>query len=131
MATPMAALAETAARMPGLGVMLSDSIGQTVWEKFVALLALSAATALLRTRMGPILAHPETCALLRQLREEAMAVAQAAGQPLPAGLTHETMAKLALMPPQSGRQWQETWNVASRWNRTFCPAACMHWASRW
>jgi len=96
----MAALAETAARMPGLGIKLSDNIGQTVWEKFVALSALSAATALLRTSMGPILAHPETCALLRQLLEEAMAVAQAAGQPMRAGLTDETMAKLALMPPQ-------------------------------
>ncbi len=96
----MAALAGSAARMPGLGVKLSDDIARTVWEKFVALAALSAATALLRSPMGPILAHPETRTLQRQLVDEAVAVAAAAGQPMRDGLADEIMAKLAAMPPQ-------------------------------
>jgi 2-dehydropantoate 2-reductase len=96
----MASLAESATRMPGLGIKLSDNIRQTIWEKFVVLASLSGATSLLRARMGAILAHPETRALQRQLVDEAIAVAQAAGQPMREGLADETMAQLAAMPPQ-------------------------------
>ncbi len=96
----MAALAQTADQMAGLKVKLSPDIGQTIWEKFVALAALSAATTLLRARMGAILAHPETRALQRQLIDEVVAVAVASGQPLRAGLADEVMGKLAAMPAQ-------------------------------
>ncbi len=96
----MAELAATADRMPGLHVNLATDIGQAIWEKFVALAALSASTSLLRSRMGPILAHPETRILQRQLIDEVVAVAQAAGQPLRDGLSDEIMAKLAAMPLQ-------------------------------
>ncbi len=96
----MADFAASAARMPGLAVKLSDDIRQAIWEKFVTLTALSAATSLLRARMGAILAHPETRALQRQLVDEAVAVAAACGVVLRAGLAEEVMKKLAAMPPQ-------------------------------
>lgn len=95
----MANLAAAAAGLPGLTVKLSDNARQTVWEKFVTLASLSGATTLLRARMGAILAHPETRALQRQLIDETLAVAQAEGVALRAGLGDEVMAKLALMPP--------------------------------
>ena len=95
----MAKLANSAAGLPGLTVKLSDNARQTVWEKFVTLASLSGATTLLRARMGAILAHPETRAFQRQLIDETLAVAQAEGVALRAGLGDEVMAKLALMPP--------------------------------
>jgi 2-dehydropantoate 2-reductase len=95
----MANLAAAAAGLPGLTVKLSDNARQTVWEKFVRLASLSGTTTLLRARMGAILAHPETRAFQRQLIDETLAVAQAEGVALRAGLGDEVMAKLALMPP--------------------------------
>jgi 2-dehydropantoate 2-reductase len=94
----MAAFAAAGQRSEGLGVTLSDAIGRVTWEKFVALSSLSGATALLRARMGAILAHPETRALQRQLVDEAISVARAAGQPMRDDLGDEVMAKLAGMP---------------------------------
>lgn len=76
----------------------TDDIRSALWEKFIALSSLSATTSLLRAPMGAILGHPETRALQRQLVEEAVAVAAAAGVPQRAGLVDEVMAKLAAMP---------------------------------
>jgi 2-dehydropantoate 2-reductase len=95
----MANLAAAAAGLPGLTVKMSDNARQTVWEKFVTLASLSGATTLLRARMGAILTHPETRAFQRQLIDETLAVAEAEGVALRAGLGDEVMAKLALMPP--------------------------------
>lgn len=85
--------------LPGLELKLMDAAQQIVWEKFIALASLSGATALLRARMGAILAHPETRAFQRQLVDEAMAVAAARGIPVRPGLGDEVMTKLAAMPP--------------------------------
>jgi 2-dehydropantoate 2-reductase len=95
----MAALAQATDGLAGLDVKLSDQATHTIWEKFVALSALSGATTLLRARMGAILAHPETLTFQRQLVEEAMAVAQACGVPLRPELADEVMGRLAQMPP--------------------------------
>lgn len=76
----------------------ADDIRAVLWEKFIALTALSATTSLLRAPMGAIPGHPETRALQRQLVEEAVAVAGAAGVPQRAGLVDDVMAKLAGMP---------------------------------
>jgi len=94
----MAELERSSAGLAGLSVKLSDEATQTVWEKFVALASLAGATALLRARMGAILAHPETRAFQRQLIDEAIAVAQARGVALRSGLADEIMTKLAGMP---------------------------------
>ena len=94
----MAELERTAAGLAGLSVKLSDNATQTIWEKFVALASLSGATSLLRARMGAILGNAETRAFQRQLVDEAIAVAQAHGVAMRAGLADEVMGKLAAMP---------------------------------
>ena len=81
-----------------LNARASNSLERAIWEKFVTLSALSATTSLMRASMGQILAHPETRAIQRQLIDESLAVARAAGQPLREGLAEEIMAKLAAMP---------------------------------
>jgi 2-dehydropantoate 2-reductase len=95
----VAAFCAACERASALDATASDAIAGVVWEKFIALASLSAATALLRARMGEILQHPETRALQRQLIDEAVAIGHAAGVPLREGLTDEVMGKLAAMPP--------------------------------
>ena len=95
----MAAWAGLAQGLPGLEVKLADAAEPVIWEKFVALAALSGATSLLRARMGAILGHPVTRAFQRQLVDEAVAVAQARGLVLRDGLADEVMTRLAAMPP--------------------------------
>ncbi len=95
----MAALQQAATGLPGLDLQLSDSATQVIWEKFVVLAAVSGATSLLRARLGPIQAHPETRAFLRQLVDESVSVAPASGIALRAGLANEVMDRIAGMPP--------------------------------
>jgi 2-dehydropantoate 2-reductase len=95
----MADFAAAGARASALDVKLSPDIQATLWEKFIALASLSGTTSLLRARMGQILAHPETRLLQRQLVDEAVAVARAAGQAVRPELADEIMGKLQLMPP--------------------------------
>jgi 2-dehydropantoate 2-reductase len=94
----LARAADSLGGQGGLAVKLSDDATQTVWEKFIALASLSGATSLLRARMGAILGHPEARAFQRQLVDEAVAVAQASGIAMRAGLGDEVMGKLAAMP---------------------------------
>lgn len=94
----MAAFFNACGRATALQAKPTDDIRSVLWEKFIALSSLSATTSLLRAPMGAILAHPETRALQRQLIEEAVAVAEAAGVPQRAGFVDEVMAKLAGMP---------------------------------
>jgi 2-dehydropantoate 2-reductase len=94
----MAAFVAACGRATALQAKLTDDIRSVLWEKFIALSALSATTSLMRAPMGAILGHPETRALQRQLIEEAVAVAEAAGVPQRGGLVDEVMARLAGMP---------------------------------
>jgi 2-dehydropantoate 2-reductase len=95
----MAAFADACGRALALDAKLTDQIELVIWEKFVALTAISGATTLLRANMGQILGHPETRAFYRQLLDETLAVGHAAGQELRAGLADEIMQKVAGMPP--------------------------------
>lgn len=94
----MAAFFAACDRATALQAKPADDIRGVLWEKFIALSALSATTSLLRAPMGAILGHPETRALQRQLVEEAVAVALAAGVPQRADLVEEVMTKLGAMP---------------------------------
>lgn len=117
---PEATRCAAAARLAGQGLQArpTDDIRSTLWERFIALTALSAITSLLRAPMGAILARREARALQRQLREEAVAVAVAvaAGVPQRGGMVDEVMAKLAGCLPASDRRCPMTWHAASRWN---------------
>jgi 2-dehydropantoate 2-reductase len=95
----MAELAQATEGLAGLDLKLSDQATQTIWEKFVALTAVSGSTSLLRARMGAILGHPETALFQRQLVDETIAVAQACGVPMRPELGDEAMGRMAQMPP--------------------------------
>ena len=94
----MTAFFAACCRATALQAKPTDDSRSVLWEKFIGLSAVSASTSLLRAPMGAILGHPETCALQRQLIEEAVAAAEAAGVPQRAGLVDELMAKLAAIP---------------------------------
>jgi 2-dehydropantoate 2-reductase len=95
----MAAFAAACGRAEALDARLTDRIEGVIWEKFVTLTAISGSTSLLRANMGQILGHPEARAFYRQLLDEVLAVAHAAGHELRAGLADEIMARVARMPP--------------------------------
>ena len=65
---------------PGLDCRLVEDGGALLWSKFILLSAFSGVTALLRAPLGVIRDNPETEPLLRQLLDEAQAVATASGQ---------------------------------------------------
>ena len=94
----IAAFCAACERATAIGARATDNIDVVIWEKFIALASLSAATSLLRASMGQILAHPQTRALQRQLVDEAVAVGRAAGKVVRDDLADEIMAKLAAMP---------------------------------
>jgi 2-dehydropantoate 2-reductase len=95
----VAAFCAACDRAQALDALASDNIETVIWKKFIALTALSGATALLRANMGQILGHPETRVFQQQLIEEAVAVGQAAGKVSRTDLVPDIMAKLAAMPP--------------------------------
>ena len=63
----------------GLGAEHVENISLTIWDKFLWLVGASAMNCALRQPFGPVREDPETRALLRQLMEEVMAVANAKG----------------------------------------------------
>jgi len=76
----------------GIAAELCPDIRITLWEKFLFICALSGITALTRLPIGPILACPETSALLRGTMEEVEAVARASGITLPDRCVDEAFA---------------------------------------
>lgn len=86
------------ARATALDAKATDDIDIVIWEKFIALTALSGSTSLLRASMGQILGHAETRIFQRQLIDESIAVARAAGKLIRDGLGDEIMTKLQGMP---------------------------------
>lgn len=67
----------------GIAAELSTDIRRTLWEKFVFLVGLSATTATMRVRIGPILKEPQTRAFLLDIMREAVAVGRSLGVSLP------------------------------------------------
>jgi 2-dehydropantoate 2-reductase len=60
---------------------LSETILQEMWEKWVLLASLAAATCLMRASVGHIVATPEGEAFMREMLEESRSVAAAEGYP--------------------------------------------------
>ena len=71
----------------GLGAEHVDSISLTIWDKFLWLVGASALNCVTRQPFGPVREDPDTRALLRQIMEEVMFVANAKRIPL----THENI----------------------------------------
>ncbi len=63
--------------------LASERIGQEQWIKYTFLTALAAATCLLRADIGTIVATDDGEAIVRGLYDECLAVAEAAGEPIP------------------------------------------------
>jgi 2-dehydropantoate 2-reductase len=95
----IAAFAAAAARAVGLEVALTDDIGTVIWSKFVRFAAFSAVTSLTRSTVGPVVANPETRALLDQLVAEGVAIARAMGQALPEDFIEATSKMYRGFPP--------------------------------
>jgi 2-dehydropantoate 2-reductase len=95
----VAAFGASSARAIGLDTEITDAIGPILWEKFIRMSANAAATSLMRSAIGPILANPESRAFMRQLVEEGIAVAAATGNPVSYDFADQTMAFLDTFPP--------------------------------
>ena len=63
----------------GLGAEHVENISLTIWDKFLWLVGASALNCVTRQPFGPVREDPDTRALLRQLMEEVMSVANAKG----------------------------------------------------
>ena len=63
--------------------LASDAIGQEQWVKYSFLTALAAGTSLMRADVGTIVGTDEGEAIMRGLYAECLAVAEAAGEPVP------------------------------------------------
>ncbi|MEO0682138.1 MAG: 2-dehydropantoate 2-reductase [Pseudomonadota bacterium] len=75
----------------GLETPPSDDVRTDLWMKFLLFNAVSGATAIARTRMGEVRAHPELWAFWRALVEETAAVARAEGVALPPDAVERTV----------------------------------------
>jgi 2-dehydropantoate 2-reductase len=82
----------------GIDVEVSPNIEQTIWQKFVFLVALSGATSLARTPIGPIRSHPKARAWLRDVLDEVVQVARAQGVDLPKDYADDRLAFVDTVP---------------------------------
>lgn len=81
-----------AAKAAGLDAVLSDDIQRDRWHKFIFLSGSSGSTAVTRSTMGPILADPDTRAMLRNIMAETVAVGRAKGVALDPNYAEERLA---------------------------------------
>jgi 2-dehydropantoate 2-reductase len=81
-----------AAQKAGLDVALAEDIDVELWKKFVFLSTMAGMTSATRQPIGPILADPDTRALLHSLLREVVAVGRAKGVGLPADHADKALA---------------------------------------
>jgi 2-dehydropantoate 2-reductase len=85
----------------GLDIEIVEDINAALWAKFVTLSAFSGATSLMRSGVGPIMKDPESRIFVQQLLDEGMAVAAAAGHPMPAGFEAQVASIWGALPPHT------------------------------
>jgi 2-dehydropantoate 2-reductase len=83
----------------GVPCRLSEQIEADLWTKLIMNCACNAISALTRARYGRIIGNPLTREVMRQVVEEAVVVARAAGVPLVGGDLVEAVVKLAEAMP--------------------------------
>lgn len=79
---------------------LSDDISRVLWEKFVLLVAVSAATAVTRHPLGVVRADPDMRWLLESAMRETWAVGRKRGVLLADNLVAQTLAQVDTLPPE-------------------------------
>jgi 2-dehydropantoate 2-reductase len=82
-------------------VSLSDDVRLPLWTKFIFICGFSGMTTLCRTTIGPVLAAPESAAMLEATMREVEALARARGLPLPPDVTAEQLAICRKMAPSA------------------------------
>ena len=76
----MAAFLAACERAVGIEAFPADNIEHMLWDKFILLIAFAGATCISRLPIGAVCRQPETLDFMRQLVDEAVAVARAMGQ---------------------------------------------------
>lgn len=112
-------------------------IGLALWEKFVMLASMSAATTLARLPIGPIRDHPRARTFLHDLMDEAVQVARAEGVALPPEYAESRLAFADGLPPtmtssmhhdlERGSRLELPWlsgDVVARGRRLGVPTPC-------
>jgi 2-dehydropantoate 2-reductase len=89
-----------ACRQAGIDVELSLEIRRAIWEKFVFLVGLSAATAAIRLPIGPIRENPRTRRFLLDIMSEVVAVGRAHGVALRAEYAEDLLAYCDGLPAE-------------------------------
>ena len=112
------ALYETCERA-GIDAAISPDIRRTIWEKFVFLVGLSAATATMRASIGPVRTNPRSRAFLLDVMREVVAVGRAHGVRLEQAFAEDRLAFCDGLPPtmeasmyadlQRGRRLELPW----------------------
>lgn len=88
-----------ACRRAGFEAVSSPAIEVAIWEKFIFLAALAAATGGARLPLGPILADADTRALIVDAMREVVAVGRAKGLALDASFVDRSLAFMETLPP--------------------------------
>lgn len=88
-----------ACQQAGFDIELAEDIRRRIWEKFVLLVGLSAATASMRMPVGPIRENPLTRQFLLDLMQETAAVGRALGVALPDGYAEDRLEFTRKFPP--------------------------------
>lgn len=86
----------------GVAVRVDADPAAALWTKLVANVSLNTVTALGRARVGAVFAEPRAVALMLSLGEEVVAVARAAGIPVPADTAREYVADARRRLPAAG-----------------------------
>jgi 2-dehydropantoate 2-reductase len=95
------AFQETCSRTGGMDVETVDNVDQALWIKFIMLSAFSGGTSLMRSGVGPILADPESRKFMEQALDEGIAVASAAGHPMPDDYKDDAAGLWQKFPPET------------------------------
>lgn len=82
-----------------IAVETPDNIEQTLWEKFVVLVAMSTVTASARQTIGPVRESPKTREQLIAIMREVASVARAKHIALPADIVDQKLAYLDALAP--------------------------------
>jgi 2-dehydropantoate 2-reductase len=89
-----------ACKRGGINAEISDDVRRSIWEKYVVLVAMSGATAAMRSTIGPIRKNPLTRRFLLDLAREVVAVGRAHGVALPADYAEQRIPFFDGWPPE-------------------------------
>lgn len=94
----MAAFFAACDRAIGVEAIPTDDPEHTLWDKFIAMVGFSGVTGIARLPVGAVYENPETLAFMRELIDEAVAIAQARGLNFDSSHTDKTMELFRKQP---------------------------------